>query len=132
VWNGSEAMRDAKNGSRARGGPRNGRGEASPFIWGLGGVHVFGFSEEKQRLARSACMPSTVIRSFEYQPSTSALDVTFVSGRRYRYADVPEDVARAFSEAFSKGRFFNTRIRDAYRCTQLNEEPLAEEELWTL
>ena len=77
-------------------------------------------------------MPSTVIRTFAYSPEQRALDVTFVSGRRYRYAGVPEHVAQAFREAFSKGRFFNARIRDAFRCTELKEEPVAEEELWAL
>ncbi len=77
-------------------------------------------------------MPSTVIRSFVYHPERHALDVTFVSGRRYRYVDVPEDVAEAFREAFSKGRFFNARIRDAYRYIELGEEAVADEELWAL
>lgn len=80
-------------------------------------------------------MPSTVIRSFDYDPARSALDVTFVSGRRYRYADVPDKVADAFKSAPSKGRFFNARIRDAYRYTELDEtqgEPVPEEELWPL
>lgn len=76
-------------------------------------------------------MPSTVIRSFEYHPATNALDVTFVSGRRYRYVDVPEELALAFSEAFSKGRFFNARIRDAFAFIELPEE-VAEEEPWAL
>jgi hypothetical protein len=77
-------------------------------------------------------MPSTVIRSFDYHPAHGALDVTFVSGRAYRYADVPAPVARAFSQASSKGRFFNTRIRDAFRFTELKAEPLEDEELWSL
>lgn len=77
-------------------------------------------------------MPSTVIRSFVYHPKRSALDVTFVSGRRYRYVDVPETVAEAFREAFSKGRFFNAQIRDAYRYVELGEEPVPDEELWAL
>lgn len=80
-------------------------------------------------------MPSSVIRSFDYRPATQALDVTFVSGRRYRYAEVPEGVAQAFAAAGSKGRFFNARIRDAYRYTELDdpeELPVPEEELWPL
>jgi hypothetical protein len=77
-------------------------------------------------------MPSTVIRSFVYHPAHRALDVTFVSGRRYRYVDVPADVAQAFCEAFSKGRFFNARIRDAYRYIELGEDEVADEELWAL
>ena len=75
-------------------------------------------------------MPSTVIRHFDYDPRTEALDVEFVSGRRYRYAGVPEHVATGFREAFSKGRFFNARIRDSYSCEELALEPA--EDLWEL
>ena len=75
-------------------------------------------------------MPSTVIRSFDYNPGRKALDVEFVSGRRYRYAGVPPEVAEAFREAFSKGRFFNARIRDRYGCTELDHEPEEWSEEW--
>ena len=75
-------------------------------------------------------MPSTVISRFDYWPALRALDVEFVSGRSYRYADVPEDVADAFRAAFSKGRFFNARIRDRYRCTELTPEPEEWSEEW--
>lgn len=70
-------------------------------------------------------MPSTVVRRFTYDPPSQALDVTFVSGRCYRYAAVPPDVAEAFRSAFSKGRFFNARIRDRYPCTELAALPEA-------
>ena len=75
-------------------------------------------------------MPSSVIRRFEYQPRTEALDIEFVSGRRYRYAGVPTEVAEAFRAAFSKGRFFNARIRDAYACVELAS--LESEDPWAL
>ena len=75
-------------------------------------------------------MPSTVIRRFDYLPALRALDVEFVSGRRYRYADVPAEVAEAFRGAFSKGRFFNTRIRDNFSCTELDAEPEEWSEEW--
>jgi len=75
-------------------------------------------------------MPSSVIRRFEYQPGTEALDIEFVSGRRYRYAGVPAQVAEAFRAAFSKGRFFNARIRDAYACVELAS--LESEDPWAL
>ncbi|MBO9517706.1 MAG: KTSC domain-containing protein [Porphyrobacter sp.] len=68
-------------------------------------------------------MPSTAIQSFRYQPAARALDVQFVSGRRYRYAGVPEATARAFGSALSKGRFFNARIRDRFACVELTGEP---------
>jgi lysyl-tRNA synthetase class 2 len=67
-------------------------------------------------------MPSTVIRRFRYDSAAAALDVWFVSGRRYRYYAVPEEVAGAFGAAFSKGRFFNARIRDRFACTELEDE----------
>lgn len=75
-------------------------------------------------------MPSTVVRRFDYDPAIQALDVEFVSGRRYRYAGVPGEVAQAFREAFSKGRFFNARIRDCYPCTELTPEPEDWSEEW--
>ena len=37
-------------------------------------------------------MPSTVIRGFHYQPDEQALEITFVSGRSYRYLRVPPKV----------------------------------------
>ena len=75
-------------------------------------------------------MPSTVIRRFDYDPRIEALDVEFVSGRRYRYAGVPAEVAEAFREAFSKGRFFNARIRDHYSFKELASDNA--DELWEL
>jgi len=67
-------------------------------------------------------MPSTVIRRFSYDPASRALDVLFVTGRRYLYREVPPEVADAFRGAFAKGRFFNARIRDRYACTELEAE----------
>jgi hypothetical protein len=59
-------------------------------------------------------MPSTVIRSFSYDPDARRLRVTFVNGRRYSYRDVPADVAEEMRLSFSKGTFFNRRIRDRF------------------
>ncbi len=64
-------------------------------------------------------MPSNTIRSFEYDAGGSTLTITFVSGRVYRYYKVEPEVAEAFRLAISKGRFFNLRIRDHYRCEEL-------------
>jgi hypothetical protein len=65
-------------------------------------------------------MPSTVIRRFTYDPDARQLHVTFVSGRRYRYDEVPADVAREMQLAFSKGQFFNRRIRDVFPASPEN------------
>jgi hypothetical protein len=67
-------------------------------------------------------MPSTVIRSHSYDPETSELKITFVTGRRYAYDDVPQDVADAFKAAFSRGTFFNQHIRDHYGYREITRE----------
>lgn len=60
-------------------------------------------------------MPSSVIRRFAYDQTEHQLWVEFTSGRRYVYEDVPEEVATTFRTAFSKGIYFNSRIRDHFR-----------------
>ncbi len=64
-------------------------------------------------------MPSTVIKRFDYRPGTQELEVLFVTGRRYLYADVPPEAVDAFRAAFSKGSHFNRHIRDKYPCREL-------------
>lgn len=64
-------------------------------------------------------MPSTVIRRFDYRPEARELEITFTTGRRYLYSDVPEETVRQFRSAFSKGVYFNRRIRDQYRFREL-------------
>ena len=59
-------------------------------------------------------MPSTVIRRFVYCPDSSELWVEFVTGRKYVYSGVPNEIADAFRGAFAKGAYFNTRIRDQF------------------
>ena len=65
-------------------------------------------------------MPSTVIRKFDYDPVHAALDVTFVSGHRYRYFHVPPLLAERLRRAGSKGQFFNTRIRNRFDYKELS------------
>jgi hypothetical protein len=59
-------------------------------------------------------MPSSVIRAFTYHLEGRRLDVTFVTGRRYAYADVPAEIVDQLRVAPSKGEFFNAAIRDIY------------------
>ena len=63
-----------------------------------------------------------VIRAAWYQPGRRTLDLTFGSGRHYRYTHVPADIARRFADALSKGRFYNQEIRGRYACTELGAE----------
>ena len=66
-------------------------------------------------------MPSTAIRRVAYRPAASALDVQFVTGRVYRYLDVPEEVAMGLSGARSKGGYFNRALRDRFAYVRLPE-----------
>ena len=59
-------------------------------------------------------MPSSVIAAFHYDAAHARLTVTFTTGRVYDYFAVPAEVAGEFRAAFSKGTFFNTRIRDHF------------------
>ena len=59
-------------------------------------------------------MPSTVIKRFLYDAATRTLYVTFVSGQRYAYSEVPSDLPAAWSAAFSKGEFFAAHVRDRF------------------
>lgn len=66
-------------------------------------------------------MPSSVIRDYVYDPATAALDVTFVTGRRYRYSGVPGAVVAGLERAASKGGYFNRRIRDRFPYVRLRQ-----------
>lgn len=71
-----------------------------------------------RRNARFSGMPSTVIRAWKYDEAEQRLDIVFVSGRRYSYHEVPARIAEGMREAFSKGSYYNRRIRDHFRFTR--------------
>ena len=59
-------------------------------------------------------MPSTVIRSFNYDADSRELSIVFQSGLRYTYENVPAETYTAMKSSFSKGEFFNAHIRDHF------------------
>lgn len=63
-------------------------------------------------------MPSSVIRTFDSEPSERRLDVVFTSGRAYSYHGVPLETFDAMKTSGAKGVFFNRRIRDHFPCTR--------------
>jgi len=75
--------------------------------------------QQVRLVARFRRMPSTVIQRFVYEPETGELTIEFVTGRRYRYSDVPPEEVDDFRAAFSKGAYFNRHIRDSYPCQEL-------------
>jgi hypothetical protein len=63
---------------------------------------------------------STVIDSIDYRPDKNELLVTFSTGRRYIYFDVPAAVYLRFRHSESHGRYFNHHIRDHYDFRELS------------
>ena len=69
-------------------------------------------------------MPSTAISRIVYEPDTLTLNVWFrESDEHYRCYDVPPRVHDAFRKATSKGRFFNTHIKDRYAFQHMSGGP---------
>ena len=66
-------------------------------------------------------MPSTVISAIAYRPDARELEISFTTGRRYVYRDVPPEAAEAFRTARIKGRHFNSRIRGRYPFVEQDE-----------
>lgn len=63
---------------------------------------------------------SSVIARALYDASRQELAVTFTSGRKYIYENIPPDVALEFQTASSQGQYFNWRIRDQYPWRELD------------
>jgi lysyl-tRNA synthetase class 2 len=63
---------------------------------------------------------ATAIREIDYDAERAKLLVSFVSGERYVYVGVPDEVCRSFCESPSKGRFFRSEIRDRYPYNRLD------------
>jgi hypothetical protein len=66
-------------------------------------------------------MPSTVIQSFKYHAPKRQLLIVFRSGRRYVYEDVPEETYEELRRSFSKGEFFNERIRERFSFRRVDD-----------
>ena len=62
---------------------------------------------------------SSAIDKIDYRPDRRELFVTFTTGRRYVYFDVPAPIYLRFLHADSLGRYFNFNIRDHYDFREL-------------
>jgi hypothetical protein len=59
---------------------------------------------------------SSQLRSVGYDEEALTLEVEFQKRGTYRYFDVPANVHVSLMSAQSKGRYFNSEIRNRYRC----------------
>lgn len=57
---------------------------------------------------------STTMRSVGYNQAKQVLEIEFQSGMIYQYLDIPSAIYKELLEAESKGRYFNSEIRDTY------------------
>jgi hypothetical protein len=62
---------------------------------------------------------SSVMSRVEYDDDARELDITFASGKTYRYLEVPPDIHDGLLNAQSKGQFFNEHIKDAFSWTEV-------------
>jgi hypothetical protein len=61
-----------------------------------------------------AFMPSTVVAHMDYYAKSSTLRITFTSGEKYEYKQVPAAIYEAMKQATSKGIYLNKFIKGHY------------------
>ena len=69
------------------------------------------------RFRLKAKMPkieSTMMKRIDYDETSKELDITFVSGKTYRYLDVSPEIYGSLLDAESKGQFFNEHIKNEF------------------
>lgn len=71
------------------------------------------------REERSGRVISSALTHVAYSPSTRELDIRLVTGRTYRYADIPPEIYERLMSAPSKGAFYNAQIRNEYAYREL-------------
>lgn len=64
---------------------------------------------------------SKVVKSFNYDESRLDLGIQFDNGKEYIYTPVSKPLAESFAESKSKGKFFNSYIKDnvAFTCMKV-------------
>ena len=63
---------------------------------------------------------STTMRSVGYDQAKQVLEIEFQSGVIYQYLDIAPAIYKELVEAESKGRYFNSEIRDAYEFVRVD------------
>ncbi len=64
---------------------------------------------------------SSNIEGYLYLAAKSMLLIAFKSGGTYAYDNVPQSVATGFGNAPSKGKFFQSDIKDRYTTSKLDD-----------
>jgi hypothetical protein len=64
---------------------------------------------------------SSTIKAVEYDDEARELDITFSSGKAYRYFNVPLEIYVEFLDAGSKSKFFNDNIKGAFTFVEVGK-----------
>jgi len=67
-------------------------------------------------------MSSSVISYFSYDEVTKTLKIIFVTNMVYLYENVPPKVYKMLKASASKGRYFNSKIKDKFKFQKIAEE----------
>jgi hypothetical protein len=70
---------------------------------------------------RRVPVKSSALRSVGYHDASAMLDIELVTGRVYRYFDVPWETYQALMESPSKGWYYNTRIKPGYSFEEIDD-----------
>ncbi len=85
-----------------------------------GGLGVQAYAEQGNFPGSNECqVSSSAIAAIGYDEDRSRLTVTFQSGRAYAYFNVSPRRYQALCDADSKGRYFNSAIRNKYSYAKL-------------
>jgi len=63
-----------------------------------------------------------VIKYFSYNADAKTLKVVFVTDIAYLYKSVPEKIYKMLKASGSKGRYFNSNIKDRFKFEKLEDE----------
>lgn len=66
---------------------------------------------------------SSNVSGVGYHAASKTLEVHFMSGGKFRYADVPQEKFDAMLKSDSKGSFFAKEIRGKFTGTNLTAKP---------
>lgn len=58
----------------------------------------------------------------DYDEASQTLDITFASGHRYQYRDVPRENWRAMGNAESVGKYVAEHIKPTYAAEKMQKE----------
>ena len=64
-------------------------------------------------------LQSSMMTFVKFDDDACELDITFTSGKTYRYLEVPVEVYKGLLDAKSKGEFFSDNIKDEFNFAEV-------------